>query len=145
MDNRQINSPENLKNAILDLERAQSEEESNLKEQFSLAYESVKPVNLIKSTFKEAAASKEIKQGILSISLGLAAAYFTRKLMEKGTNSSAKQFAGTVLMFGVTNYLARNPEVITNLGAKLINKLRKKQPDHMDIIDIEPVKIQHAT
>ncbi|MDZ7606467.1 MAG: hypothetical protein U5K79_12970 [Cyclobacteriaceae bacterium] len=58
MDKIQIDSPQNLKNAILDLEIARSEEESNLKEQFNVAYESVKPVNLIKSTFKEAVASK---------------------------------------------------------------------------------------
>lgn len=128
MDKSQINSPENLKNAILDLEMAQSEEESNLKEHFNLAYESVKPVNLIKNTFKEVAVASEIKQSILSISLGLAAAYFTRKLLEKGSNSSVKKMAGTVIMIGVTNYLARNPAIITNLGAKLINKLRKKQP-----------------
>jgi hypothetical protein len=145
MDNRQINSPENLKNAILDLEMARSEEESNLKEQFNLAFESVKPVNLIKSTFKEAVASSEIKQSLLSISLGLAAVYFTRKLLEKGNNSSAKNLAGTVLMFGITNILARNPEIITNLGAKLISKLRRKQHDHLDIIDIEPDAIRHAT
>jgi len=145
MDKRQIYSQENLKNAILDLEMAQSEEESNLKEQFNLAYESVKPVNLIKSTIKDAVASNEIRQSLLSVSLGLAAVYFTRKLLEKDSNKSARKLAGTILMFGITNILARNPEIITNLGAKLISKLRKKQHDHLDIIDFEPVVVRHAT
>jgi hypothetical protein len=144
MDKRQINSSENLKNAILDLEIARSEEESNLREQFNLAYESVKPVNLIKSTFKEAVGSSEIKQSLLSVSLGLAAVYFTRKLLEKGSISSVKNLAGTVVMFGITNILARNPEIITNLGAKLINKLRKKHHNHLDIVDIEPETMSYA-
>lgn len=145
MDKEQINSPENLKNAILYLETARSEEESLLKEQFNLAYESVKPVNLIASTFKDAVASTEIKQGLLSVSLGLAAVYFTRKLLEKGSKSSAKNLAGTVIMFGITNVLARHPELITNLVHKLISRLREKRHDHLDVIDIEPNEIHHAT
>ena len=145
MDKEQINSPENLKNAIQFLETARSEEESNLKEQFNLAYESVKPVNLIKSTFNEVVASSEIRQSLLSVSLGLAAVYFTRKLLEKGNKSDAKNLAGTIIMFGITNVLARHPELITNLVHKMISKLRNKQHDHLNIIDIEPNEIHHGT
>lgn len=145
MDNGQIYSPENLKSAILDLETARSEEESNLKKQFNLAYESVKPVNLIASTFKDAVASSEIKQNIMSLSLGLASVYFSKKLLEKGSNTSLRKIAGTVILFGITNVLARHPEFITNLGGKLINMLRKKPHQHLDVIDIESDEVQYVT
>jgi hypothetical protein len=144
MDKGHIYSPENLKSAILDLETARSEEESNLKRQFNIAYESVKPVNLIASTFKEAVASSEIKQNLMSLSLGLASVYLSKKLLEKGGNTSLGKIAGTVILFGITNIMARHPELITNLGGKLINMLRKKQPAPMDVIDIEPNTIQYV-
>ncbi len=137
-------SPEDLKSAILDLESARTEEESMLKEHFNNAYESIKPINLITSTIKGVAGSSAIKQSLLGVSLGLASVYFSKKLLDRGNNTNIKKLAGTAILFGITNILARNPEIISNLGGKLINILRKKQPEQYDVIDIEPGQIQQV-
>jgi len=46
----EINSATDLRAAILQLETRQAAEEKLLKENFHLAYESIKPINLIKNT-----------------------------------------------------------------------------------------------
>ena len=51
---QKINSATGLRVAILELESKQSNEAELLKEQFHLAYESVKPVSLIRNILKQA-------------------------------------------------------------------------------------------
>jgi hypothetical protein len=52
---------ERLKESIRLLEMKQQEEGKILKEQLRITYESLKPVNLIKSSLKEITSSMEIK------------------------------------------------------------------------------------
>ena len=111
-----INSEASLKAAILQLEIMQTEEGKMLKEQFHQAYESIKPINLIKSTFHQLAASEDIKDNIINTSVGLAAGYLAEKLVEGMTSGPFKKLLGAAVMFGVTNVVAKNPETVKSLG-----------------------------
>lgn len=112
---------------ILELESRQKEEGILLKEQFQEVYESVKPINLIKNTFKEAAASQDLREDIINLSVGLVAGYVTKKIFQGVSDSPVKKLLGTVLQFGITTLIANNPETIKSLGKglfKLFNKDR---------------------
>ena len=117
---------EGLRERILKLERQRLEQGKLMKEQFHLAYESVKPINLIKNTFKEVAASQDLRDNLLNTSVGLAAGYASKTLFEDASRSPFKKLLGTVLLFGVTNVVARHPKAIKSLGMMVWNVMRQK-------------------
>jgi hypothetical protein len=77
-----IISEEALHHAILQLEHQQAIEKQLLKAEVQAAYESIRPINIIKNTFAEAADSKELKEGALDVSIGIAAGYLSKILFK---------------------------------------------------------------
>ena len=123
---QKIDSEISLRDAILKLESTQALEVKLLKEQFHLAYESVKPLNFIKSTFKEAAESRDLKDNLINTSVGLAAGYLSKVLFQGISNNPLRKLLGSALMFGVTNVVSRNPETVNAVGRGLIRIITKK-------------------
>ena len=126
---QKITSETGLRNAILQLEIKQAEEVKMLKEQFHLAYESIKPVNLIKNAFKEVFQSQDLKDNIINTTVGLAAGYVSRKIFEGSSNSPVKRILGSFLMFGITDVIAKNPEPVKSLGNKFLKIIRSELAD----------------
>jgi len=114
-------SAEQLRRNIVLLEAQQAEEGKVLKEQFFAAYESVKPINIIKSTIRDVSESQEIKDHLVNTAVGMAAGYATKKIVESLTDSKWGNLLGTVLMFGVTNSVTKNPEAMKAIGKTVIN------------------------
>ena len=126
---QKINSATELRVAILQLESKRIEEEKILKEHFRLAFDSIKPINLIKSTFNEAVSSPELKDSIVNTLVGMTAGYLSKILFERVTKSPFKKLMGTVLMFSIKNIVSKNPETIKTLGEKFIAIFQSKQDD----------------
>jgi hypothetical protein len=125
---KKITSETDLRAAILELEIKQAEQGKLLKEQFHLAYESVKPLNLIKSTFKEAVASGDLKDNVINASVGMTAGYISKAVFEGVTRGPLRKILGTALMFGIKTVVAKNPGTVKSIGQFLFNKiLRKKE------------------
>lgn len=128
---QKINSGASLRDAILRLESKQFDEAIMLREQFNLTYESIKPVNLIKSIFKQAIESRDLKDNLLNTSVGLTAGYFFKILFQGLTKSPIKKLLGTAIMFGITNVIAKNPETVKSFGSgflkMILSKLSKKE------------------
>jgi len=124
-----INSTSELTEAILLLETRQADQGIQLREQFNLTYESLKPLNLIKSTFREAASSRELKDNIINTGTGLVAGYLSKKLFEGVSHNPLKKILGSALMFGITNMVSRNPETMKSLGQKFLNVISFKPVD----------------
>jgi hypothetical protein len=118
-----ISSENDLKAAILHLESKQTEEGKILKMQYLQAYESMKPINIIKSTFKEVSASPALKDELFNTSVGLAAGYVSKILFQGTSHSPLRKLFGTVLMFGITNAVAKHPEVVKSVGRRVIKAL----------------------
>lgn len=101
-----------LNAAILLLENKQTEEGFLLKEQFKITYESLKPINFIRDTFKELVTAPDFKEDLLNTSLSLAAGYFSKKLAIGSTNNPFKQILGSFLQMGVTSIVSKNSDDI---------------------------------
>jgi hypothetical protein len=129
---QQINSTTNLRDAILKLESAQAQEGKILKEQFQLAYESVKPINLIKNTFKEVTASQSLKENLLNTAVGITAGYLSKKLVEGTSDSPFKKLLGTALMFGITNAVAKNPDAVKAAAKGLFIIIHQLKTKHVE-------------
>ena len=74
-----ITSRDELKNVIQILEFDHSIKEQHLKEQLFIIHESLKPINLIKSTLHEVASSPYLIDNILGATVGLASGYISKK------------------------------------------------------------------
>lgn len=128
-----INSEAEVRAAILVLEVKQEEARLLMKKEFHQAYESMKPINLIKSTFKEVAQSQDIKDNLINTGVGLAAGYVSKALFEGVTHSPLRKLLGTALMFGITNVITKNPEAVKSVTNGIFvfvkSKFTDKEPE----------------
>lgn len=120
-----INSSTELKQAILLLEQQHAAEEAIVKEQFLMAYESVKPVNLIKNTIGELTASEEIKSSLANAAIGVAVGYISKFAFIGFSRSPVRKLMGAALMYGVSNYVEKHPENVKAAATVAFNLFKK--------------------
>lgn len=113
---QKIDSTSSLSETIHELEVRRVEEGKILKQQANQAYENIKPINLIKSTFKEALAAQDLRTDIINLSLGLIAGYVSKRVFSGLEDSPLKKLLGTSLQFGITLFIIKNPETIQAIG-----------------------------
>lgn len=113
---------ESLKESIRLLEIQQAEEGKILKEQFKATYESLKLVNLVKSSLKDLTDSVEIKNNLFESIVSIVTGYLTKKLMISSTSNPFKKILGVLIQLGVTNLVAKNAETIRFFITELIDR-----------------------
>ncbi len=111
-----ITSIAELKNAIQLLEMEQVINRQLLKDQFFLTYESLKPVNILKNTFKDISSSPYLIENIIGGALGLGTGYLSKKIIVGASGNIIRKIFGSVLQFGVTNLVAQHPDAIKSIG-----------------------------
>ena len=114
---------ESLKESIRLLEIQQAEEGKILKEQFKITYESLKLVNLVKSSLKELTDSVEIKNSLFESIVSIVTGYLTKKLMINSTSNPFKKILGALIQLGVTNLVAKNAETIRIYITEFIDRV----------------------
>ena len=102
---RKINSESDLKAAIMELEALRADQAYFLKEEIHQVYDTVKPINLLK---------------------GAVTGLVTKLVFQGTTKNPVKKILGTVLMFGITQLIAKNPDAIKSIGQKVFNFFRSK-------------------
>ncbi|MFV5692124.1 hypothetical protein ACM55K_08885 [Flavobacterium sp. LT1R49] len=107
-----INQTNLLNETIIQLEYRQTLEFYALKEQFNITYESVKPLNLIKSAFAEMTTSPNLKGNVVNNIVGMAAGYLTKKVLVGSTHNPFKKILGTLLQFVVTNVATKHSDTL---------------------------------
>ena len=97
-----------------------------LKEQFDVAYESVKPINMIKNLFHEVTASPEIKNDLLSNVIGFGTGFLSKKLLLGSSHNPVKKVFGTLFEFAVGNMVSKHADGIKTIGGNLLKHFLKK-------------------
>ncbi len=124
---------EALKESIRLLEIRQEQEGEELKAQFKATYESLKLVNIVKSSIKDITESVEIKNSLFESIVSVLSGYLTKKLMISSKSNPFMKIVGLVMQFGVTNLVAKNTEIIrayiTDLIDKFIHPKEKEVPE----------------
>src|SRR4030042_2473103 len=103
-----ITSTTGLKKAIELLEAEQTVKLQRLKEQFYPAYESLKPVNLFKSTLNDISSSPYLIDNLIGTVLGLVTGYLSKKIVVGASVNRVRKLFGAILQFGVTNVVAQH-------------------------------------
>ena len=119
-----ITNSEDLRAAIIELEAKRLSQEKELREQLRLTYESIQPINLIKSTYDQIATSENLKKELINTSIGLAVGYISKSLFEKLSHSPVKKLIGTAILFGVTSTVAKNPDAVKKVAKAAFNLIR---------------------
>lgn len=120
------NETDALNELILRQEQQYEVDLSALKQQFDIAYESLKPINLIKNLVHEVSTSPEIKSDMLDNLIGLGTGYISKKLLLDTSNSPIKQGFGYLLQFAVGNAVSKHTDTIKTVGANLLNYITNK-------------------
>lgn len=127
MKNR--NETDTLNEMILVEEMKYANDLALLKNQFQIAYESVKPINLIKNLVHDITSSPEIKNDLASNVIGLATGFLSKKMVIGSTANSGifKKLFGAVIQFTIGNTVAKHTDDIKALGLGLLSSFLKRR------------------
>jgi len=123
---KNINSAAELKLAIQAKQLEHAIEGELLKEQLSIAFESLKPINLIKDTLSEITSSPYLIENMVGAVTGMIGGYISKKIAVGTSHNIFRKIGGSLLQFGVTNLVAQHPEVLKNFGQMIIEKIFHK-------------------
>jgi hypothetical protein len=101
-----------LDEAIYLLEKKQTQQLQILREQFLVTYESLKPINLIKSTFHEATASLDTKKSLLVTVIESATDYLSKRVLTDTPDHSITKTIVNFLKFAITSVVSKYSETI---------------------------------
>lgn len=128
---------ENLREAIRLLEIQQAEEREIVKEQLLLTYESLKLVNILKSSLKELVGSTELKSSLLETIASLVTGYLTKKMMFSSKSNLLMKILGLTLQFGVAGLVSQNAEKIKSFLSDLVDRFFKTQKEPIPEAEVQ--------
>ena len=133
-----INQTEALNKTIAALQEKKEIEFSLLKEQFQITYESLKPINLIKSTLANVASSPELKNNVLNNVIGLTTGYISKKVILGNTRNPIKILLGSLFQFAIANVVSKHTDSLKSTGEIILKRIfrNKDKKDH-EYIDFE--------
>lgn len=114
-----------LNEAINLLQMKRAQELALLRDQFHLTYESLKPINLIKHTFKDAASTTEIKEGMFNNLVGLTTGYLSKAIIIGSSTNPIRKIVGTLLQLTIAVLVSRNSDSIKSVGRNVFSKIFK--------------------
>lgn len=125
---KKTNETDSLNELILLKEQQYDTDFRLLKEQLHIAYESIKPVNLIKNIVHDVAASPEIKKDVTSNILGLVTGFISKKIVVgDSSHSMLKKLFGTLIQVTVGNTVAKHTDDIKAVGSAFLDYFIKKK------------------
>lgn len=119
------NQTEALNKAIEVLQKKKDIEFELLKEQFHITYESLKPINLIKSTLADVASSPELKNNVLNNLIGLTTGYISKKVLLGSSRNPIKILLGSLFQFAIAKVVSKHTESIKSTGENILFNILK--------------------
>jgi hypothetical protein len=116
-----ITSTATLKDAIALLEVEQGLKGQQLKEQFYITYDSLRPINILKRTMKEISSSPYLIDNISGSAMGLLSGFLSKKIFVGTSGNLIRKLIGSVLQFGITNVVAQNSGIIKSVGQAIFH------------------------
>ncbi len=120
---QKITTVAGLKNAIEHLEYKQANEWPLLKDQFLTTCESLKLINIIKSTFKEAVSASDLKTNAVNAVIGLTTGFAAKILLIGKTHNLLTKLLGIIIEMVVANKVVKNVDGIKSIGGTILKKI----------------------
>jgi hypothetical protein len=122
-----ITSVAELRSAISVLEGEHEAKEILLKDHARVIYESLRPVNLIRDILTDLFSSSVTSENIQGTAAGMAGGYLLKKLFVGKSAGTFRNIIGSVLQYGITNFLARNSALIKAVGLSVFDMIFKRK------------------
>ena len=103
-----INATDTLQEMIALLQKKQTVELMQLKDQYHYTYESLRPLNIVKNIFTDMTTSAELRGNLINNIVGISTGYLTKKVMLGATHNPIKRILGTLLQFVITNVVTKH-------------------------------------
>jgi hypothetical protein len=116
-----------LKAAILVLEKEKAAKGQLLKEQVKASLDSIKPLNLLKNTFKNFTESPEVQNNLVDLAIAIGTGFISKKVISGAKTRSRVKQAGILVIDALNVYIARNPEIIRTVGNFIVNFFHRKK------------------
>jgi hypothetical protein len=118
-----------LKMVIHELELRQAAELVLLKEEYDKTCNSLKPVNMIRNSVKEAIAVPGFKTDVINAAVGLTAGILAKKLMIGKTSNPFKTVLGVIVEMAVAGTVANNTDELKAAGSAIFKTLFTKKEE----------------
>ena len=119
----EIKNSADLKAAIVELENRKVNEKQGLVNDFHAIAESLKPLNLLKSTFHKVKESQGISGNILKAAVGLGVGLLSKKILISKSTSVVKTLLGSAIKMGVAGLVAKNTDNIKTSGTRFFKNI----------------------
>lgn len=124
---QKVTSTTELKDAILQLEQKQREQWVDLKEHINVAFDALKPINLLRSTYREFISTPHVAEDLIGSTIGLTTGLITKKLIVKRSHNVFLNFAGGLAQMLISNFVTRHAGTIKTIGSGLIHRVFYKK------------------
>ena len=119
----EIKNSADLKAAIVELENRKVNEKQGLVNDFHAIAESLKPLNLLKSTFHKVKESQGISGNILKAAVGLGVGLLSKKILISKSTGVVKTLLGSAIKMGVAGLVAKNTDNIKTSGTRFFKNI----------------------
>lgn len=130
----EIKNSADLKAAIVELEHRKVKEKQELVNNFHAITESLKPVNLIKSTFQKVRESDGISGNILKATVGLGVGLLSKKFLIGKSTGVIKTLLGSAIKMGIAGLVAKNSDHIKASGSRFFKNLFSGKKHHNGVM-----------
>jgi hypothetical protein len=128
-----ITSVATLRSAIRVLEVEQTAKELELKEKLHLAYENLRPVNIIRRTVRDLISSSvDTDSGLSGTAVGAAGGYLLKKIIVGSSGGLIRKLIGSALQIGMTNLAAHKSGSIKSFFLTQIQHLLQRRERRRD-------------
>ena len=96
-----------------------------------LTYQSLNPINLLKTGLKELGSSDDLKSGLFETLFSVMTGYLTQKMVVRSKGNTFKKIVIAMMQYGVTSFVTKNTENIRNFVMNLIDKYITPEPEEV--------------
>jgi len=107
-----ISTVAELRNAIRLLEDEQAYKGQLLKEQLSVVYESLMPINIFKNTLKKIFGKTDMIDNLSDSAFGIVSGLLLKKVFIGRSGNNFRKLIGSIIQMGISNIVSQNYDVI---------------------------------
>ena len=119
----EIKNSEDLKAAILELEDKQRRQKLQLTEELHTFTESLKPINLLKSTYHKVKETPGIAGTVLKATMGVGVGLLSKKILLGNSPGFLRKIIGSAIQMGVAGLVAKKSDTIKYGGNQLFKNI----------------------